>query len=101
MSPTTRIRSTTRIKHAAQPESRPLLNGPGPLDGKPVGLLRKIGGVAVALVVFGVALAFSVMFLAVIATLALCAGIYFWWKTRELRKASTWLPVQAWVAGTK
>ena len=55
--------------------------------GKPMGLLQKVGAAAVAVVLFGISLAFSVMFFAVVAAIALVIGIYVWWKTRDLRKA--------------
>lgn len=55
--------------------------------GKPLGLLQKVGAVAAAVIVFGVALAFSVMFFAVVAAIALVIGAYVWWKTRDVRKA--------------
>lgn len=55
--------------------------------GKPMGLLQKFGAVATAVIVFGVALAVSVMFFAVVAAIALVIGTYVWWKTRDLRKA--------------
>lgn len=55
--------------------------------GKPVGLLQKVGAVAAAVILFGIALAFSVVFFAVVAAIALVIGIYVWWKTRDLRKA--------------
>lgn len=54
---------------------------------KPMGLLQKFGAATVAVIVFGVALAFSVMFFAVVAAIALVIGAYLWWKTRDVRKA--------------
>lgn len=63
--------------------------------GKPVGMLQKMGAAAVAVIVFGMALAFSVMFFAVVAAIALVGGIYFWWKTRDLRKVMREAQAQA------
>ena len=63
--------------------------------GKPMGPLQKFGAAVVAVIVFGVALAFSVMFFAVVAAIALVIGAYMWWKTRDLRKAMRQAQAQA------
>ncbi len=63
--------------------------------GKPIGPLQKFGAAVVAVIVFGVALAFSVMFFAVVAAIALVIGAYLWWKTRDVRKAMRQAQAQA------
>ncbi|MDT3669514.1 MAG: hypothetical protein ROZ37_04165 [Aromatoleum sp.] len=63
--------------------------------GKPMGPLQKFGAAVVAVIVFGVSLAFSVMFFAVVAAIALVIGAYVWWKTRDLRKAMRQAQAQA------
>lgn len=54
---------------------------------KPVGLLQKIGAIAAAAVIFGLALTFSVIFFAVVVAAGVLIWGYVWWKTRDLRKA--------------
>ncbi|MCK0510020.1 hypothetical protein [Aromatoleum buckelii] len=54
---------------------------------KPVGLLQKLGAIAAAAVIFGLALTFSVIFFAVVVAAAVLLWGYVWWKTRDLRKA--------------
>lgn len=53
---------------------------------KPAGLLQKIAAVVVGVIVFGLALTVSVMFLAVVAAVGVVVWGYLWWKTREVRK---------------
>ena len=72
-----------------------LLNNLNRNGGKPMGLLQKVGAAAVAVVLFGISLAFSVMFFAVVAAVALVIGIYLWWRTRDLRKAMRQAQAQA------
>ncbi|MCB1906124.1 MAG: hypothetical protein KDH15_02045 [Rhodocyclaceae bacterium] len=63
-----------------------LLNGlSGPAQAG--GWLQKIGAVIATLVVFGLALTFSVVLFAVVASIGLLVWGYLWWKTRDLRKA--------------
>ncbi|WP_041646071.1 CPBP family intramembrane glutamic endopeptidase [Aromatoleum aromaticum] len=54
---------------------------------KPVGLLQKLGAIAAAAVLFGLALTFSVIFFAVVVAAGILIWGYVWWKTRDLRKA--------------
>lgn len=49
-------------------------------------LLQKIGAVIAVIAFFTIALLFSVVFFAAAVTLGLAAWVYFWWKTRKLRK---------------
>jgi HAMP domain-containing protein len=58
------------------------LNSPS----RPPSLLRKLVGLVVTVAVVALALMFSAMLLVVIAIIGTIAGIYLWWKTRELRK---------------
>lgn len=51
------------------------------------GLLQRAGAIVATLLVFGLALTFSVVVFAVVVTLGLVAWGYLWWKTRDLRKA--------------
>lgn len=53
----------------------------------PVGLLQKIATIAAAMIVFGLALTFSVVFFAVVIAAGGLIWGYVWWKTRVLRKA--------------
>ena len=48
--------------------------------------LQKAGAVVVTMVVFALAMTFSVVLFAVVATLGLLIWGWVWWKTRELRK---------------
>ncbi|MCB1915129.1 MAG: CPBP family intramembrane metalloprotease [Rhodocyclaceae bacterium] len=49
--------------------------------------LQKAGAVVVTLVVFALAMTFSVVLFAVVASIGLLVWGYLWWKTRDLRKA--------------
>lgn len=53
---------------------------------QPVSLWQKVVGVAVAAGVFVLALTFSLVLFAVIATVGVVVGGWFWWKTRVFRK---------------
>lgn len=53
---------------------------------KPVSLWQKVVGVAVAAGVFVLALTFSLVVFAVVATIGVVVGGWFWWKTRAFRK---------------
>ena len=53
---------------------------------KPVGPLQKIAAIAVAVLVFGLALTFSILFFAVVVAVGGLIWGYLWWKTRNLRK---------------
>ena len=53
---------------------------------RPPSLLQKIVAFLATLVVFGVALMFSVLLFAVVATVGVVAWGYLWWRTRELRR---------------
>lgn len=57
-----------------------------PSSARPAGLLQKVAGVIVMIVLAGVALMFSVVLLTAILIIAIVGGVYLWWKTRELRK---------------
>lgn len=48
--------------------------------------LRKLLVLSVTVLLFALALMFSAVLLAVILVVGTVAGIYLWWKTRELRK---------------
>ncbi len=67
------------------PRFDPLLRG---LSARPQGgnWLQRAGAVVVTLVVFALAMTFSVVLFAVVATLGLLIWGWVWWKTRELRK---------------
>ncbi len=54
---------------------------------KPPGLLQKMGAIAAAVVIFGLALTFSVVFFALVVAIGLVIWGYAWWRTRDLRKA--------------
>ncbi len=49
-------------------------------------LVGKIVTAVASIAVLAVALMFSIVFFAVLLTIALVAGGYVWWKTRALRK---------------
>lgn len=51
------------------------------------GLVQKIVAVATTLLLFGLALMFSVVLFAVVLTVGAAVWGYMWWKTRALRKA--------------
>ena len=53
---------------------------------KPPGLLRKTAAVVATVLLGGVALMFSAVFLAALLIFLALGGAYLWWKTRELRK---------------
>lgn len=53
---------------------------------QPVSLWQKVVGVAVAAGVFVLALTFSLVLFAVVATVGVVVGGWFWWKTRAFRK---------------
>lgn len=64
-----------RLAGASQRPATPISN----LIGK---IVTAIAGIAV----LAVALMVSIVFFAVILTIGVLAGGYFWWKTRDLRK---------------
>ena len=53
---------------------------------KPAGLLQKIGAIAATVIIFGLALTFSVLFFAIVVAVGLVIGGILWWKTRDMRK---------------
>lgn len=53
---------------------------------RPVGRLRKLVVLIVTMLLFALALMFSAVLLMGILVVGTIAGIYLWWKTRELRK---------------
>ncbi|MBN8442176.1 MAG: hypothetical protein J0M28_10835 [Thauera sp.] len=53
---------------------------------QPPSLLQKIVAGLTAVLVFGVALMFSVVLFAVVVTVGAVAWGYLWWKSRDLRK---------------
>lgn len=54
---------------------------------KPMGPLQKVAAIAAAVLVFGLALTFSILFFAVVVAAGGLIWGYVWWKTRNLRKA--------------
>jgi hypothetical protein len=58
------------------------LNPPG----KPPGLLRKLVALAVMVALIALVLMFSAVLFAIILVVGAIAGVYLWWKTRELRQ---------------
>lgn len=54
---------------------------------KPVGPLQKVAAIAAAVLLFGLALTFSILFFAVVVAAGGLIWGYVWWKTRNLRKA--------------
>ena len=71
-----------------QPDPRfeALFNGLNQNPAKPAGLLQKIGAIIATVVIFGLALTFSVMFFAVVVAAGVVIWGFVWWKTRELRR---------------
>lgn len=63
------------------------------------GLLQRIGAIVATVIVFGLALTFSVMFFAVVVAAGLVIWGYLWWRTRNLRKAMREAQAQARSAG--
>ncbi len=61
------------------------LAGPAARQGGP-GLLGRLLSLVVAGVLLVLALMFSVVVFAALALVALLAGAWFWWKTRDLRR---------------
>lgn len=55
-------------------------------SGKRPGLLRKAAAAIATVALAALALMFSAVLLAAILIVGTIAGIYLWWKTRELRK---------------
>jgi hypothetical protein len=53
---------------------------------KSPGLLRKLAALVVTVALVGLVLMFSAVLLVIILTVGTIAGVYLWWKTRELRK---------------
>ena len=49
-------------------------------------LATRIVGAVIAVIVFGLALMFSAVVFVVLAVVALGFWVYFWWKTRALRR---------------
>lgn len=62
---------------------------------QPAGLLQKIGAIIATVVIFGLALTFSVMFFAVVLAAGVVIWGYVWWRTRELRKVMREAQAQA------
>ena len=62
---------------------------------KPVGPLQKIAAIAAAVLVFGLALTFSILFFAVVVAAGGLIWGYVWWKTRDLRKVMQEAQAQA------
>lgn len=62
---------------------------------KPVGPLQKVAAIAAAVLVFGLALTFSVLFFAVVVAVGGLIWGYVWWKTRNLRKVMQEAQAQA------
>lgn len=50
----------------------------------PPGLLQRVAGAAVGILLFVAAMVFASVILAVIAVLALAAWAWIWWRTRNL-----------------
>lgn len=59
---------------------------------KPPSVWRKVGFFFVTVAVVGVALMFSVVLFALVATVGLVAWGYLWWRLRALRKAARTKP---------
>jgi len=59
-----------------------VLNSPA----KPRSPLRKLVTLIVTVAMVGLALMFSAVLLALIVIVGSIAGVYLWWKTREVRK---------------
>ena len=77
------------------PRFEALFNNLNQNPSKPAGLFQKIGAVAATVIIFGLALTFSVLFFAVVVAVGLVVGGYFWWKTRDLRKVMREAQAQA------
>lgn len=73
------------MKH--NPRFEAFLQNLKPNAASPVGLLQKISALAATIVLFGLALTFSVVLFAVVVTVGVVFLGYAWWKTRALRKA--------------
>ena len=68
-------------------EARARLAGASPGARTPISkLIGKIVTAVASIAVLAVALLFSIVFFAVVLTIALLGGGYVWWKTRALRK---------------
>lgn len=65
------------------------------------GLLQKIGAIVATVIVFGLALTFSVMFFAVVVAAGVVIWGYLWWRTRDLRKAMREAQARARAAGAE
>jgi len=59
---------------------------PPRLGGTPPGPFAKVLAAVVAVVLFGVALMFSLVFVVVAVGLGLLAWAWLWWKTRRVRR---------------
>lgn len=68
---------------------------------QPAGLLQKIGAIIATVVIFGLALTFSVMFFAVVLAAGVVIWGYVWWRTRELRKVMREAQAQAQAQATR
>ena len=55
-------------------------------NAKPPGLLNKLLTAALGVLVLAGALVFSVLAFVAIAAIALGAGVFLWWNTRDLRR---------------
>lgn len=68
------------------PRFEALFNNLNRNPAKPAGLLQKIGAIAATVIIFGLALTFSVLFFAVVVAVGVVIGGFLWWKTRDMRK---------------
>ena len=58
----------------------------GPPGQKPKSPLTRILAAIISLIVLGLALTFSLVFFAILIVVGVIMWLYFWWKTRQLRK---------------
>ncbi len=63
--------------------------------GKQPGLIGRIIGLIIASGIMIVGFMFSLVALAIVAVLALVAGVWFWWKTRAIRRQLREQPASA------
>jgi ABC-type nickel/cobalt efflux system permease component RcnA len=57
-----------------------------PLRRQPKGVLAQVLTLVFSVVALGAAFMFSLVMFAIVAVAALIFGLFFWWKTRALRK---------------
>lgn len=68
-------------------EEQPKLYGAGTPPRPPaLGFLGKVLAVAAGVIVLVAALVFSLLLVAVVASVGVVAWAYLWWRTRDLRK---------------